>query len=75
MTDRIKLLADQCTENIDDGGYGYEVFDKEKFAELIVRECITSAKSVSELRGANDDMIYGADTAALQIAKHFGIKD
>ena len=30
MNAKIKLLADQCTENVDDGGYGYDVFDKEK---------------------------------------------
>ncbi len=40
MNEQIKELAEQCTENVDDGGYGYDVFDKEKFAELIIRECI-----------------------------------
>jgi hypothetical protein len=47
----------------------------EKFAESIVRECINQAHSVGDLRGANDDMIYGADTAAARISKHFGIKN
>ena len=45
----------------------------EKFAELIVRECINQAHSVANLRGANDDMVYGADTAALRISKYFGV--
>jgi hypothetical protein len=44
------------------------------FAELIVKECITQAQSVDQLRGATEDMIHGADIAGLQIAKHFGIK-
>ena len=47
----------------------------EKFAELIVRECINQAHSVGDLRGANDDMIYGADTAAVKISKHFGVEE
>ncbi len=45
----------------------------ERFAQLIVRECINQAHSVGDLRGANDDMIYGADTAAVKISKHFGV--
>ena len=35
MNDRIKELADQAT----DKEHGYSFFDREKFAELIVREC------------------------------------
>ena len=45
-----------------------------RFSELIVRECISQAHGVAELRGANEDMIYGADTAAGRIAKHFGVE-
>jgi hypothetical protein len=47
----------------------------EKFAELVVRECIEQAHGVANLRGVNDDMIYGADTAAGRISKHFGVKE
>ena len=46
----------------------------EKFAELVVRECIEQAHGVANLRGVNDDMIYGADTAAGRISKHFGVE-
>lgn len=46
----------------------------EQFTELVIRECIKQAHSVGDLRGANDDMIYGADTAAVQISKHFGVE-
>lgn len=48
---------------------------EEKFAQLIVEECIKQARSVSELRGVTDDMIYGADTAVLKIMNHFGVED
>jgi len=41
MNERIKELAEQCeTTYIDRDGRRYAEFDKEKFAELIVRECV-----------------------------------
>jgi hypothetical protein len=67
MDERIEKLAIEC--------YQAPEFDYKKFAESIVRECINQAHSVGDLRGANDDMIYGADTAAARISKHFGIKN
>ena len=39
MNERIKVLAEQTTV-WKDANHGY-VFDKEKFAELIVQECIS----------------------------------
>ena len=68
MNERIKELAEQV--------YGSQATEQViKFAELIVRECINQAHSVGNLRGANDDMIYGADTAAVKISKHFGVEE
>ena len=67
-----------CDQNIpeqfDEEIMGYGVPWENKFAEMIVRECINQAHSVGDLRGANDDMIYGADTAAVKISKHFGVE-
>jgi hypothetical protein len=41
MNDRIDKLIEQCTaQQFSDCVGGYETFDKEKFAELIVAECI-----------------------------------
>ena len=40
MNDRIKQLAEQCYEHDQSWtGVGQRIFNKEKFAELIVREC------------------------------------
>ena len=40
MNERIKKLIEQCTvQEFSDCTGGFETFDKEKFAELIVREC------------------------------------
>ena len=79
MNERIKLLAEQAgiEEWWDSGNECREVLQEhlEKLAELIVKECINQAHSVGDLRGANDDMIYGADTAAVKISKHFGVEE
>lgn len=79
MNDRIKELSDQASENIryridphtfkhiDDpsGPYIRVEFNKEKFAELIVREC---AGVVSK------EVDYHANWCDDKILKHFGIE-
>lgn len=50
MNERIKLLAEQATTYIEptsNSGEGW-IFDKEKFAELIVKECNRYACSAWE---------------------------
>jgi len=80
MNERIRELAEQAGGEFYEGFAGSTNFvkfaedDFEKFAELIVQECIKQAHDVANLRGANDDMIYGADTAAVRISNHFGVK-
>jgi hypothetical protein len=49
--------------------------DLEKFAELIIRKCVNQAHGVADLRGVNDDMVYGADTAAVRIHRYFGVEE
>ena len=59
MNERIKALIEQCTSWSDGSTWtSREIFDKEKFAELIVQECMDIADDNSERR----------------IAKHFGVK-
>ena len=48
MNERILELINEATsfkEGLIEGKYDIEVFDKEKFAELIVRECANMAES------------------------------
>ena len=48
MNKRIRELINEATsfkEGDTEGKYDIEVFDKEKFAELIVRECANMAES------------------------------
>jgi hypothetical protein len=74
MNERIQELAEQANEwaSKEESWKAHSQLFTEKFAELIVRECINQAHSVGDLRGVNDDMVYGADTAAVQISKYFG---
>jgi hypothetical protein len=90
MNERIKELAEQATCDIEDE-YGNWVgcnFDKAKFAELIVQECMTMCDNVSadyfKHRKAADDFqdknIYAegesaCDEVRYEIKKHFGVKE
>ena len=74
MNERIKELADQAgfilhqMENLPD----FYIFNKEKFAELIVRECAEVCFSIDkEYEGDDVLAIWCADG----ILKHFGVEE
>ena len=73
MNERIKELIKQAT-TIEEHKWGvsYDNFDKEKFAELIVRECV----QVCADRGTHHDGLYSAwaDDCSKRIGKHFGVE-
>ena len=70
MNERIRELIKQCTTYYNGGlGTEIEVFDKEKFAELIVSECVEQSLKVSH---RNDDM--GSIIANI-IKQHFGVAE
>ena len=67
MNERIKLLAEQATRNVESGNsYHSMVFDKEKFAQLIVRECV---EQIINRERSNGEW-YQDD-----IFKHFGVEE
>ena len=74
MNPLIKELIKQAT-TIEEHKWGvsYDNFDKEKFAELIVRECV----QVCADRGAHHDGLYSAwaDDCSKRIGKHFGVEE
>jgi len=87
MNERIKELAEQCTEVLwCDGPYEREEFNKEKFAELIVRECLAiiqtevsmKYKDGWEQHGVSDDWATGHYNASLHsralLKRHFGVE-
>jgi len=58
-------------------GVHYDDFQYEKFAELIVRECLAQADNIRE--GCEVDgkaeQALGADWVGLAIARHFGVEE
>ena len=69
MNKRIRELIDECTEWITgtiDGDV--ECFDKEKFAELIVRECAGLLDGEWE-----KEILSGSDAAGI-LKQHFGVE-
>ena len=69
MNERLKELAEQATIEESDG---FKFFDKEKFAELIVKECASFIDSHEQVDkyGEAMDIVYGKD-----LLKHFGVDD
>jgi hypothetical protein len=61
MNERIKELEKQCWQSSQSEPYA--LFDVKKFAELIVKECMTNL------------YLNGYDDAVIQIQKHFGVKE
>jgi len=71
MNERIKQLAEQATSTQGPTPYNpltFEVFDKEKFAELIVREC---ADKCLEMAYVNP----GPQHYAAMLKEHFGVEE
>ena len=75
MNERIRQLALQAgattTQRSGWIDYGTLDLDVEKFAELIVRECLDQCYN----RGMNDALYAGQLKAAAYIEEHFGIKE
>ena len=60
------MLAKQCT--ITGEGYSYYEFSKEKFAELIVRECLGIYDKIE-----NGNRHLGTDRYPAAVGRHFGL--
>jgi hypothetical protein len=61
MNERIKELEKQCWQSSQSEPYA--LFDVKKFAELIVKECMSNL------------YLNGYDDAMIQIQKHFGVEE
>ena len=84
MNERIKELAEQATtivDTVNSQGYSssYANFDREKFAELIVRECMQVAVfkdsgtvATAQVAGY---MAAGRSISAILIKEHFGVEE
>jgi hypothetical protein len=76
MNERILELINEATsfkEGLIEGKYDIEEFDKEKFAELIIRECTKLIEESTE-----DDEYWSRVTGAesiMAIEEHFGVEE
>lgn len=68
MNERIKLLAEQATTEESDG---FKYFDKAKFAELIVAECM------EQVWYSREDGINGnvSEVIKERMKQHFGVEE
>ena len=74
MNDVLKELAEQATTYYNSGlGTEIEIFDKEKFAELIIRECTNVIEGGSFLHDQAPTAIF-AEECSGAIKRHFGVK-
>ena len=73
MNKRIEKLAEQC--RIETYGVNGELlafgFDEEKFALLIVQECLNQCYN----RGMDDELYAGQLKAATYIEEYFGVEE
>lgn len=68
MNKRIRELAEQA--GLDHDSYDrYGLFDEEKFAQMIVQECVEVCRT-----GVTDSDFELANSAADRILRHFGIE-
>jgi hypothetical protein len=75
MNERIKELAEQALKHPDNDNDGLTVFDNDelkKFAELIVRECMTVCQTIDKEYDGEDVL---ATWCATEIGKHFGVEE
>jgi hypothetical protein len=63
MNERIKELYEQALEQYVSNNLAWEELNPQKFAELIVRECMTIATG------------NGSELTAQDIAQHFGVEE
>jgi len=82
MNERTKQLALQALKHPDNDNDGLTVFDNdelEKFAELIVRDCLDIALEVRGEPATDTHYVIGYDRACEKmisgIREHFGVKE
>ena len=82
MNQRILELAEQATsivEMVGPQGYtsSYAKFDREKFAELIVQECLMIVYERQVLAPTDDDGYFkvALDMVSKDIEQHFGVEE
>lgn len=75
MNERIEELIKDCTEYVTESVETY--FDKDKFAELIVKQCIAIAHADEEdlAKRKQSKEAMAAGMVAYKISRYFGVKE
>ena len=71
MNERIRELWYQAVQPHTGDSWAEQTAFMEKFAELIVRECLNQCYN----RGINDELYAGQLKAATYIEEHFGVEN
>jgi hypothetical protein len=72
MNERIQELIEQSKCLSD--GYNTGAVDLEKFAELIVQDCISQTAMIGVSNSDDPDVVWTVDKAIQNIKQHFGIE-
>lgn len=77
MNQRIKELEQQCWSHRVDGALvdGQLHFDTQKFAELIVRECMACSTWVGKMNNYAIEPVHTAHTINQRMKEHFGVEE
>jgi hypothetical protein len=76
MNEKIRQLAEQATRNVESANsYHSTVFDKEKFAELIILECAEQSMSIGCYNTPSNITPDLAIAIAVGLKKHFGVEE
>jgi hypothetical protein len=72
MNERIKELAKEAAREMNETGTYSEPKFQEKFAELIVRECLSIVEPTED---SNDEWCVTLKGTAQEIKEHFGVEE
>lgn len=82
MNERIRELAEQAGMSDDKFGMYFakdkhdeDGVDLEKFAELIIKKCISQIALIGISNFENEDISWTVETAIDKIQEHFGVKN
>ena len=73
MNERIKQLWEEAAKTTQGDSWEEQTKFMEKFAELIVRECIEVASP--NYMSTPEDSVYYVEQAIGRIAEHFGVEE
>jgi len=80
MNERIKQLAEQATsivEMVGPEGYtsSYAKFDREKFAELLIQQCMACSTWVGKNNTNSVEPVHTAHAINQRIKQQFGVEE